>query len=404
MKNKREIIVIGSGISGYAAAVTAKNASTVVRVIDRAKQPGGQATHVNVGTICGLFQHSEWINHPFLRDFVAEYMHFDASSSIHTHSGYKILSYNWRKMIDFFENKFNEQQIHFYPDHEVIDVRSTDKYITEVTTKSKLGNTNFDVDAIIDCTGNALISNLLNSPLIQSQSYQSPAYIFELRGVDSDDEFKLNMVLARFCQKFNFAPLFVVPGSLNKDKVALKLALQVVGSDNCANMTEILTETKLLIQQKLIPLLKDESNLFGKVEIEYLFPELGVRTEKRSKGKYILTEFDVLNSTDFEDSVAIGTWPLEEWNETGKVEITSLNHPYYTIPARCLESNEFDNLFFAGKTISADEKAISSARVMGTCLQTGYAAGKMARATCRAELELTIDSMSKSIRKSCEHY
>jgi len=39
-----------------------------------------------------------------------------------------------------------------------------------------------------------------------------------------------------------------------------------------------------------------------------------------------------------------------------------------------------DNLFFAGRNISATDGAIASARVMGICLQTGYAAGCMAAA------------------------
>lgn len=48
---------------------------------------------------------------------------------------------------------------------------------------------------------------------------------------------------------------------------------------------------------------------------------------------------------------------------------------FYSIPAGCLESEEKENLFFAGKIISAGEKAVASARVIGTCLGTGYAAG-----------------------------
>ena len=42
--------------------------------------------------------------------------------------------------------------------------------------------------------------------------------------------------------------------------------------------------------------------------------------------------------------------------------------------------NSINNLFFAGRNISADDAAIASARVMGICLQTGYAAGCMAAA------------------------
>jgi predicted flavoprotein YhiN len=53
-------------------------------------------------------------------------------------------------------------------------------------------------------------------------------------------------------------------------------------------------------------------------------------------------------------------------------------HAHYEIPARCLQSAPIQNLFMAGKTISADVDAIASARVMGCCLATGAAAGKLA--------------------------
>jgi hypothetical protein len=50
----------------------------------------------------------------------------------------------------------------------------------------------------------------------------------------------------------------------------------------------------------------------------------------------------------------------------------------YSIPADCTISESLDNLFFAGKNISATPRAVASARVIGTGLQTGYAAGKIA--------------------------
>jgi predicted flavoprotein YhiN len=50
----------------------------------------------------------------------------------------------------------------------------------------------------------------------------------------------------------------------------------------------------------------------------------------------------------------------------------------YEIPARSLQAAHIENLFMAGKTISADADAIGSARVMGCCLATGAAAGRMA--------------------------
>jgi hypothetical protein len=54
-----------------------------------------------------------------------------------------------------------------------------------------------------------------------------------------------------------------------------------------------------------------------------------------------------------------------------------------------------NNLFFAGRNISATDGAIASARVMGICLQTGYAAGCLAAATA---LKLSINDTIRQIQ------
>jgi predicted flavoprotein YhiN len=53
---------------------------------------------------------------------------------------------------------------------------------------------------------------------------------------------------------------------------------------------------------------------------------------------------------------------------------------HYEIPARSLCAAGTPNLFMAGKVISADVDGIASARVMGCCLATGAAAGRLASA------------------------
>ena len=83
-----------------------------------------------------------------------------------------------------------------------------------------------------------------------------------------------------------------------------------------------------------------------------------------------------MNCIKHEDAICNGAWPVEYWR-TGnkKVEMTWFaENDFYTIPAGCLLSSEKENLFFGGKIISAEEKAIASARVIGTCLGTGFAA------------------------------
>jgi hypothetical protein len=103
----------------------------------------------------------------------------------------------------------------------------------------------------------------------------------------------------------------------------------------------------------------------------------------------------VLSCRKFNDGIAKGTWPVEYWSPGKKVEMQYFaDGDFYHIPARSLQSEKYQNLFFAGRNISADETAIASARVMGTCMQTGSAAARLAIGHLRKEsIESTVSSI-----------
>jgi len=48
---------------------------------------------------------------------------------------------------------------------------------------------------------------------------------------------------------------------------------------------------------------------------------------------------------------------------------------WYDIPYRCLTAQGIDNLLVSGRCISASHQAMAGARVMGTCMAIGQAAG-----------------------------
>ena len=77
---------------------------------------------------------------------------------------------------------------------------------------------------------------------------------------------------------------------------------------------------------------------------------------------------------------------MEIWSQAKRVELHALPEgDYYDIPAGSLISSGIDNLYFGGRCISATDMAIASARVIGTCLQTGYAAGKLASSKIKGQ-------------------
>ena len=125
-------------------------------------------------------------------------------------------------------------------------------------------------------------------------------------------------------------------------------------------------------------------------ELEWVGFLPGKRESRRYVGDHILTQNDVDAGGVFDDVVAYGGWPMDDHNPAGfrsrADQPASLLHPSpspYGIPYRCLYSKNIDNLFFAGRNISATHAAISSTRVMATCSLLGQAMG-IAAAMCAA--------------------
>ncbi len=88
----------------------------------------------------------------------------------------------------------------------------------------------------------------------------------------------------------------------------------------------------------------------------------------------------MLGGRAFPDAVCRASWPIELWQE-GELGPTYEYLPdgaVYEIPLRALRARLVDNLFVAGRCMSATHEALGSARVIGTALATGEAAGRAA--------------------------
>lgn len=121
-------------------------------------------------------------------------------------------------------------------------------------------------------------------------------------------------------------------------------------------------------------------------ELEWIGCLPGKRESRRYIGEYILTENDIESEGKFDDIIAYGGWPMDDHNpagfNSGKLSApSSILYPApspYGIPYRVLYSKNIKNLFFAGRNISATHAANSSTRVMATCSLLGQAMGTAA--------------------------
>jgi hypothetical protein len=100
----------------------------------------------------------------------------------------------------------------------------------------------------------------------------------------------------------------------------------------------------------------------------------GKRESRRFEGDYMMTQKDIVEQRSHSDSVSFGGWAIDlhpsdgvfsalpgctQWHSKG----------IYGIPFRCLYSRNIKNLFLAGRIISASHVAFGSTRVMATCAQ-----------------------------------
>jgi hypothetical protein len=393
-----EIVVIGAGVAGVSAAIAAAQENKKVVLIEKSNSIGGNATHSNVGTICGAYYRTfskmpRMVEHPFLKKIISKLIAISEQQPINYHKGLFTLPYEWTILQALLEKQLIENKVEVLKNTEIIEVQKDNNHITQLIVKQRTQQMELHPEKVIDCSGNGIISQLLNLEMITSPSYQSASQIFRVNKILSDNEFSLNMALKKAMMQLvtenkwpeSFLSLSIVPGSLKNAQADLKITLPEMITDNSEENATLNTKAKTYVTT-VFPYLTKRINSFTNAEITTIFPQLGIRIQQRSKGKYVLTEGDVLSCEKFDDGIAVGTWPIEEWNDKGKLNMDYFEEENgYTIPANCLISNQIDNLFFAGKNISATTKAIASARIMGTCLQTGYAAGKMA--SCKNEKE-----------------
>ena len=119
----------------------------------------------------------------------------------------------------------------------------------------------------------------------------------------------------------------------------------------------------------------------------------GKRESRRLMGDYILKETDIRRNVVFEDATGATTWTMDlhypdprniknfPGNEFKSISRHVKFYPY-PVPYRCLYSRNIDNLFMAGRNISVTHVALGTVRVMRTCGVLGEVVG-MAASLCK---------------------
>ena len=149
--------------------------------------------------------------------------------------------------------------------------------------------------------------------------------------------------------------------------------------------------------------LKREAPGFAKSYIVDIPPQLGVRETRRIAGQYQLTADDVLSCASFPDTIGVNGWPIENhvagdvvWRWPEIPVSRGFNH----LPYRMLVPRALDNLLVAGRCASMTHEGQSAARVSGPCFVMGQAAGTAAHLSLAgnaSNADIPIDRLQQTL-------
>lgn len=105
--------------------------------------------------------------------------------------------------------------------------------------------------------------------------------------------------------------------------------------------------------------------------------QIGIRESRMVVGEYTLTVEDLKSLARFDDAIAVANYDIDIHNPegSGTSHYYFRDGEYYQIPYRCLIPKDCENLLVAGRCISSTHEAQASYRIMPFCCELGQAAG-----------------------------
>ncbi len=382
---KTDVCVIGGGISGICVAVTAARKGVKVILVQDRNILGGNASSEIRMWIRGAGRHfPEYAEGGLVEELALDNMYYNPKMNYSLWDG---VLYN--KVI-------SEKNITLLLGTTCIDANAKDNKIESITVWELASYKKYKIEAdyYADCSGDCVLAEFIDVEYMQgreSVSEYKESYaqavsdkktmgnscMLQLRksdGTDVHNPFPFERTdIQELCKnRINFSEAdYKIENfwwlELGGDKDALKDALAI---------NQELLATNFAVYSEIMRNMEHSQEKWSLDWIGFL---AGKRESRRYVGDYVLTANDLENSTYFEDEIAYGGWSMDDHNPEGIYGKEPNVHYFlrkpYAIPYRCVYSKSIDNLFFAGRNISATHLANSSTRVMGTCAMIGQAVG-----------------------------
>lgn len=391
---KYDLIVVGGGFAGTAAAIEAARSGAKVLLLDKYNCLGGAAANCLVNPFMNYWTRDEKNEKKYLAgdlflEIVEKLKESDALLENERNFDEEILKLILNRMCI-------ESGVVLLFNTTVTDVRGEDGRILSLSALGKSKKLELIADNYIDATGDGELSMMAGCEYKLGRAADSlcqpMTLCFRMSGVDIEEYRKL-----RDRQSGGEEPTinelyreYQKKGLIKNPRENVLIFFSLHDGTLHFNTTRIVkldptdpfdvTRAEIEAREQVFEMhkfLRDSFPCFKNSRVLSTALQIGIRESRKIVGEYTLTEEDILSLCRFDDTIAVSNYEIDIHNPEGSG--TRLHRfaqgEWYEIPYRCLIPKGIKNMLVAGRCISSTHEAQASYRIMPYCCEIGQAAG-----------------------------
>lgn len=387
-----DVIVVGGGAGGIAAAVGAVQSGAKTLLLERRAYLGGAATGSSVLTYCGFYTQGgnpKQVVYGVGSEVLQRLARYGLDTKpFHTRTDNSVVLLEAEHTKLVFDDIVRDHGIDMMLHANVIDAQARNGKIVSITCFEDRGPFTLQASAFVDASGNSNLAAYGGAMVTElgTTQRQRASLVVRFGGVASSDgqiqRATSLTALTEAIQRANLdreVPLPIPHGFVGRLPITRDVIAILVDLDVDALCAQSLTEAEMLGRSyawEYLEVFRRYVPEFSNAYLSSTGPELGIRQGRSVETRYRLSGRDAREGTDNDSMIARAGWPMEFHRSDGTITYESIGGPgWFAVGYDALVPVGIDNLFLAGRTIGADSDAYASIRVMGTAFATGHAAG-----------------------------
>lgn len=375
---RADVVVVGGGPAGVAAAISAARCGRKVVLLEQSGQLGGMGTLANVSVFMGVGNVTG-----IYREIVSELMPQQPVPDDHEGSIWP--QYNPFRLRLYLNDKLEKEGVDVLLHVGFVGTVKEAERVKAVVAHSREGLLAFEADIFIDCTGDGRVAIDAGAAYTSGREGDGLTQPMTLMFTMQDTGRPVPRRLPAGCPRYERVEDLPQGRLLHweQDEPGSLLVNMTRVKGNGARARDASRAEREALRQVFAVADYLQRHGFENYALAHIPGQTGVRETNQIVGRYTLTEDDLLAGRRFEDVVAQTNYEIDIHSPDGKSGTEERRVDGYDIPYRCLVPRGIEGLLVAGRAMSATHVAMSSMRVQATCYALGQAAGAAAAIASR---------------------